>query len=470
MGNNKVSLLLFKVGDLFFSVNTDLLKMVVEIDENELFPAYSFPESVIGFLRHNGRVFLLFCLAKVLGIHSCPEVDSKDAVVVEIGGNTWAFIVDRVEKIFQVEKSDYKTGEVNIYQIEGNVVEELTADFFLNHISVPGMENRKSEERKILHFEEGEEEKVLVLKQGNLLAGIKADDVLKIEEIEESEKQQLKGEGLFNKVCVVGDRIIKTAPLSSLISEENQEERETSTVVVMKKGQSVLGLEVEEVEDMIELSEDSRFENSTTNSKFECFLKYKNRVVPVISQEFLEKLLREEGVIDRLREETKKEKSSEEINFLVISIGNKEFAVEMSFVDRIYKMEDVHLSPYPSKLKYLDGIVTTKRESYFLVSLDRFLGTQIKESEENRILVVQTVKGDKVAFKVSEVTNLLTVPDSLYHKLADGSKFIIRGTVMDSEGKLYEVLNPEAVFAKTGNEELPCKGGEEDCGSYYRRA
>ena len=453
MEEKKIPLLLFRIGNLYFAVRNSIVRTIVELEENNIFPVVSFPDYVAGLLKHNNRVYVLICLAKLLEIHNCQDLNEKETVVIEINGKTWGLIVDEVKNIFEVEKEDYKTGEVNVFKVDNLVVEELSDTFFFNHINIPSLSSNVKEETQEKKTSENEIS-ILLMKTKNSTVGIEISNVLKIEEKEHVKShQRLETKSLFNKVYLIGERIIKTASLDDIIEIEQSNIEKPVIVIVKGENNKILGLEVEDASELIHVKESERINNPNQEVKFGFFIKHLDTAVPVLSKEFLNSLLEKEGLEEK-EEHFTKEDNTETQHFLIITIGDKEFALEASQVERIYKTEDIHLSPYPTKVKAIKGVVTTKKESYFLISLEEILETTIEKTDENRIVVLKTKDG-KVALKVSEVNNILEIPSENYFKLEDEGKFLIKGTILDENGKLFEVLNPEGVLAESKNEVLP---------------
>ncbi|RKQ63873.1 chemotaxis signal transduction protein [Thermovibrio guaymasensis] len=456
--DGKVNLLVFRVGEIYFSINTELIKEIVEVNEENIFPALSFPDTALGFLKHKNKAFVLVCLAKFLDIHSCTDVNGKDAVIVNISGRSWAVLADEIEGIFEVERSEYTTGEVNICQVEGKVVEELTAEFFLKEVNVPGIFEEEDQEEENFDLRSLEEkERILILETNGNLVGIQAEKVLKIEYSDNVQsKTFIDKDQLFEKAYVVGNKIVKATALSKFVGTGISTVRENPILIILKKDDKIIGFEVDEIIDFLELDQTSHFEDRKSDSKFKYFVNYKGKVVPVLSDLFIDNFLQKEGLKDEVsQEEFFREDPENEISFLVISIGEKEFLVEIESIVKIYKLDDVNLSPYPTRVEAIEGIVTTKNTSYFLVTLEKVLGTKIEDSEENRILIFRTIEGNEIALKISEVTNILSVPKRFYYKVTESKNYLVKGVVTGEENKLYEVLNPEAVFAKKEKEELP---------------
>ena len=432
----KVSVLEFSIGDALFGIQADYIKLIFDVEiikDVDMMPDY-----VIGITKYGENVYPLICTAKILGMDEglCNQPIGKTAIVVKTKKGLYALLVDEILKIQEIEKTD-ENSIINFYKEQDTVLEEITPKFIEQKVNIPSFFEKKEKEfAKTL----SQEEKAFVLSEiEDRIIGFDIDLVKKVEDIEELKPSKVPTESWVDSVYSIKNMIIKTGNLRKLL---NINEKKGENLILLGKGNKVLGIEVDRINDFAAVSED-KISISTEEEIFDRYFIHNGKIVSVVANKHINNWIDQYALKSEIHhEEETKRKTTKEI--LIIRIGDKKFALKMEEIIEVLNYEDVKISTYPTKNSYIKGIMAFREKTYYLISFETALNQKIDIDENTKILLFYK-DGKEGALLISEIEDILSVPEDKIIPVSSEDSFIDGALISDS-GDIINFLNPNWVY------------------------
>ncbi len=117
-----------------------------------------------------------------------------------------------------------------------------------------------------------------------------------------------------------------------------------------------------------------------------------------------------------------KTKKFTEINqYIVISMGDEQFGIDIKYVDNIVKMQ--HITRVPNVASYIKGIINLRGEVIPVMSLRLKMGLENDvETKASRIIILRLEQLGMLGVIVDEVREVLTLEEDDMEKVVSDNK------------------------------------------------
>lgn len=443
----KINILEFKVKDHLFGIRTEFIRSIFEIESFR--KSALLPENVIGFTSHNKHIYPLICMEKLLNLsEDCEDPYGKTAIVTVAGDKYFALVVDEIQKIQEIEKNQEGNEIINFYNLQGKLLEEITPEFLSLNIKLPPLNQTFLTHSFSIQEKENKynEKSFLIFTLGHQKCGLDTDFIKKVEYADKEINNKVKDKSSWiDGVFLLRNNVIKVGNLRKLLGLEEIEPIEKNLVIV-EENNKIFSFLVDEIVDIHNVREE-QINKSTDNSFiFKDFIVYGSSVVPIISEDFIKEALEKHAIkVNNNVEGIRNRKN--EVDILLFKIGNEKFGIKMENVSEVFDYSDTHISSYPTENKAILGVITARKETYFLITYEHILGQKIdKESEDTKILVISD-DSVKIAILISQIEDIVHVPEDSIALFEDNSQFI-KGTFLTKDGELINLLNPSWIISE----------------------
>lgn len=133
--------------------------------------------------------------------------------------------------------------------------------------------------------------------------------------------------------------------------------------------------------------------------------------------------------------------------FIVISMGEEQFGIDIKYIDNIVKMQ--HITRVPNVAPYIKGVINLRGEVLPVMSLRLKMGLEEDVfTKATRIIILRLEQYGTVGFIVDEVKEVLTLEDSAIEKVTPDSQEEIDNFVYavgKHEGNLVSLVDMNVV-------------------------
>ena len=140
-------------------------------------------------------------------------------------------------------------------------------------------------------------------------------------------------------------------------------------------------------------------------------------------------------------------KFADTAQYIVISMGDEQFGIDIKYIDNIVKMQ--HITRVPNVASYIKGVINLRGEVLPVMSLRLKMGLEEDVVTKNtRIIILRLEQYGMLGIIVDEVKEVLTLEESDIEKVASDSKEEKDGFVFavgKYEGNLVSLLDLNAV-------------------------
>ncbi|MBR5598392.1 MAG: chemotaxis protein CheW [Lachnospiraceae bacterium] len=140
-------------------------------------------------------------------------------------------------------------------------------------------------------------------------------------------------------------------------------------------------------------------------------------------------------------------KFADTAQYIVISMGDEQFGVDIKYIDNIVKMQ--HITRVPNVASYIKGVINLRGEVIPVMSLRIKMGLEEDITTKNtRIIILRLEQYGMIGIIVDEVKEVLTLEESCVEKVVNDSKDDKDGFVFavgKCEGGLVSLLDLNAV-------------------------
>ena len=140
-------------------------------------------------------------------------------------------------------------------------------------------------------------------------------------------------------------------------------------------------------------------------------------------------------------------KFADTTQYIVISMGDEQFGIDIKYIDNIVKMQ--HITRVPNVASYIKGVINLRGEVLPVMSLRLKMGLEEDVVTKNtRIIILRLEQYGMIGIIVDEVKEVLTLEESDIEKVANESKEEKDGFVFavgKYDGNLVSLLDLNAV-------------------------
>lgn len=107
--------------------------------------------------------------------------------------------------------------------------------------------------------------------------------------------------------------------------------------------------------------------------------------------------------------------------YIVISMGDEQFGVDIKYIDNIVKMQ--HITRVPNVASYIKGVINLRGEVIPVMSLRLKMGMEEDVTTRNtRIIILRLEQYGMIGIIVDEVKEVLALEEECIEKVASDSK------------------------------------------------
>ncbi len=433
----KINLLEFKIKDNLFGIRTEYIKTIFDIEKIK--PLVLMPDYVAGITSVGKQAYLLICLENLLGLSEgkCEDPVGKTAIVVNVYGKLYALIVDEILKIEEIEKKG-ADDIVNFYNKQGVVLEEITPEFLKLKIKVPALKYEKIKtEEKTKTSKDTSYKTFLIFELDDNYFALNTDYIRKVEYLENLKKSITAEDELVEGVFLVKNSPVKALNFKKLFKLDTDEKEES--LIILEKDKKDFGIKADSVLDILSVAETELNKSENPKAILKDFFVYKDTIIPVFSDKYLEELLEKYALTREKTEEEKKIKIDEK-DFLIVDILGETFAIPMEKIAEVLEYEDIHITTYPSESEYIKGLGAFRDKSFFVFTLENILNKEIDTSNEDTKVIVLEENGVYTSILISEIKDIISIPLDRISQL-ETEESIIGGIVIDKNGEIINIIN-----------------------------
>ena len=140
-------------------------------------------------------------------------------------------------------------------------------------------------------------------------------------------------------------------------------------------------------------------------------------------------------------------KFADSAQYIVISMGDEQFGIDIKYIDNIVKMQ--HITRVPNVASYIKGVINLRGEVLPVMSLRLKMGLEADVTTKNtRIIILRLEQYGMIGIIVDEVKEVLTLEEDCIEKVVSDSKEDKDGFVFavgKCEGGLVSLLDLNAV-------------------------
>ena len=140
-------------------------------------------------------------------------------------------------------------------------------------------------------------------------------------------------------------------------------------------------------------------------------------------------------------------KFADAAQYIVISMGEEQFGIDIRYIDNIVKMQ--HITRVPNVASYIKGVINLRGEVLPVMSLRLKMGLEADVTTKNtRIIILRLEQYGMIGIIVDEVKEVLTLEEDCIEKVVNDSKDEKEGFVFavgKCEGGLVSLLDLNVV-------------------------
>lgn len=116
-------------------------------------------------------------------------------------------------------------------------------------------------------------------------------------------------------------------------------------------------------------------------------------------------------------EELKVDMENGTTQFIVVTLGDEEYGIDIKYVDNIVRMQNI--TRVPKVQKYLKGVINLRGEVIPVMSIRIKMGLEADEySKSTRIIILKLEQHGNIGVIVDEVQEVVTLENSQIEKIA----------------------------------------------------
>ncbi len=251
-------------------------------------------------------------------------------------------------------------------------------------------------------------QEILIVKNAHENYGISTEDINQISRVPALMPLPLRPSGVRG-LCSVSGSVVSMVDMNILLDmPEIDLENPKSRLVSLNGALSSNTLLVSDVDNTVEINEKNIEYIETENDPVIAIYKHENILVQIISlEELFSKMNRVEIAAKeigagKVKESVDKEEDS--IRFLIFSMANEKYALEIDYLQEII-LADLEYTEIAGSAEDILGLITLREELLLIVDLRAYYGFEMKNSDENRVLVI-SYDNKKIGLRIDSIIDI----------------------------------------------------------------
>ncbi len=204
------------------------------------------------------------------------------------------------------------------------------------------------------------------------------------------------------------------------------------------------------------------FDDSSKRLIKEIYRREDGRLVFILNEESIIERNEISDIKEIKRNEAGKEKSSfsdiEERNIVIFSVGGSEFALSIEDVSEINRLNSI--TPLPEAPSFIEGIINLRGDIIPIINMRVRLSFKRKEHDDSSRIVIVNIDGVKTGLIVDSVEEIKSVPITLLKPVPDYLKDVSKRDVveliatLDDGKRIVSIIELEKLLKEDEREEL----------------
>lgn len=423
------NILSVKIGSELFAFDGEQIEQILRVPKITIMPLTS--DSIRGVSSISGRTVTIIDMSIILGSKKIDE-NQNDARVLTVknDGKEYGILVDAVLEMDSIIQENYEVSKKEnskisaVYKKEDKIYQIIDISKVVNSLSLTTYSpvlldkfdiSAKSENGNKLN---DNTQRCIFLTLGKEHFAISLEVAREIIFI--PEKITAISEAGFGVMGMITlrDELVTALDLKKIINVEPIEfskdmSKQNRFLLLSYEGNSVALLvdSISEVKD-IPNNKIEVLPQRFADSKVESIFKDEDKIVSIVSTDFLKELSKEYVIEENKDLELKKHSFSTKDNLMsevaAFKINNEEFALEIQDVQEIIKYTDV--TAIPEAPKFIDGLINLRGVVIPIISLPQRLGFEKQITSKSKILICD-LNSEKIGLFVDDVNEIMFIED-----------------------------------------------------------
>lgn len=294
-------------------------------------------------------------------------------------------------------------------------------------------------------------------------------EVLKLPLLEYPQKLPKHIVGILNYNSLT----INIIDIRSILDLEKQNCSLNSQLIVARTQEAIFGIIVDEVIDIIQISQEETQlpPYNSSNKIIKMLYQSDSKMISIIDLYSVENVLKENKFTesnidyeslfpqDELSIKILKERSNKLIKkssnnfvsgfynqdqFILVTLGPNIYCINMKFIRELVSAKGLKITKLPFTPDYIEGVINLRGDFVTIVNLKEFLELEYTECIKNKKILVFDSKEYRLAILVDEIQSIKNIDsDKFIHKA--NSKFDSKYTMAEivEDDKIFNILNVE---------------------------
>ncbi len=492
----------FFIDEECFGFDMDVVQEIIWVPDTVPVPLT--PSFFLGLANLRGNILPILDLRSILNKEKKEITDASRVIIVNVNQPV-GFLVDRVDRVIQVEKEEIEDVEKEHEKIQTEFLSEVVKHpqnsakliqildakkivqkemFFEKHKgSSETLDISKSHEKK--DDEESEEDFFqiisFILKDQEF--GFEVFDIKEIVRFPEDVHEVPNVDPAFMGIVSYREEMLPLINLSMLLSLESNYDPDHSRVLVVsiQKDRSFysVGFVVDKVNEILKVSKEEWEEvpelldaHSTQGEiKAICRLEKGKRIVPVLSVKSLTTHPAVEAAIsitkehkENYMEEEYKETTEEEIQLVIFKLQEEEYGIFIEHIQEIILVPE-EINVVPQTPDYIEGMINLRGSVLPVIDMRKRFGLPTIERQDSQRIIVLHTKGVRMGFIVDSVVEVLCVDkrdvEEVPKMSSEQAAVLDKVINLKEQNRIILIVNVEKLFGEEEIEEISSLSKEE---------
>jgi len=476
MNNEKY--LKFLLDNTMFAIKIEYVEEILHIPKITEIPLTQ--DYILGLSNLRGNIIPIIDLKKRIKESNINFTELSRIIVVNINNQKTGLLIEAIKSIEEVDSDKIKNAEdyegINSDFLQGifeseddNLVGIINLEKILeiktqkkvNKNSI--LNNNEKDNKDTQVIEDIYSKKILTFNLGDQTFSIDIDfcrEIIEKPEIEEIPTNSDDIIGVFN----LRDEIIPILNLKKKLeiqTEMNKNEEHIDKIIIFIHNNIVLGLLVDEVNEVItpyktEILEVPKTFNEISKKYVKSIFNRKDskKIIFILNENTIitDKELEDLNSIKKEKKEVRMSDESEEKKIAVFKLDEEEFGIFIEEINEINRLPDI--TSVPKSAEFIEGIINLRGEIIPVINLRERLGLKRKEFDEFERVIIIEIENQKTGLIVDRVTEIKSILKNQFKDVPDFLKTNIEKDVMNSivnledENRIITMISTDKILTK----------------------